>query len=129
MTENLVKRRLIECALGKSFITYGELIADCKLQFDLALARDRKQFGEMLGSISKDEHAKGLPLLSSLVLDATKMIPGDGFFGMANGLGLIEETATKNERILFAHNEQMKCFKFWKQKKREHDNSAFLDSL
>jgi hypothetical protein len=42
----------------------------------------------MLGEISADCHAEGLPLLSALVVYKDAMEPGPGFFKFAEGLGI-----------------------------------------
>jgi len=116
--QNLIKRHLIlECALKKRFTTYGELILTLNLPFDLAKAQDRKELGQILGKISKEEYSNDLPLLSSLVIDSTKMIPGDGFFQLLGELGFpINAESDKDQKILSSHKEQMKCFKFWRVK-------------
>lgn len=55
---------------------------------------DRKILADMLNQISENEHKNGRPLLAAVVIlkrkpvGVKKKIPGDGFFGMAQKVGL-----------------------------------------
>ena len=113
-SENLIKRFLLGCANQKRLATYTKTIEETKLPFNLGLSNDRKKMSIILEKISKEEHAKGLPLLSALVVSSTDYIPSAGFYSLAVSLGLISKNATVQEKKSFAQDQQLKCFRFWK---------------
>lgn len=53
----------------------------------MSIPADRGKIGEVLGHISRYEHENGRPLISSVVVSRS-MEQGDGFFKLAEELGL-----------------------------------------
>jgi hypothetical protein len=79
-----IRVRLQKTARDQTYITYGKLvdgIPEIAGPHSHALAA-------MLGEISTDCHAEGLPLPSALVLYGDAMEPGPGFFKLAESLGV-----------------------------------------
>ncbi|MGE0709023.1 MAG: hypothetical protein AB7N76_00010 [Planctomycetota bacterium] len=86
MTAELV-RRLQDVARQGELIHYGP-IADL-LDLDMGLQEHRRRIGEILGQVSRAEHAEGRPLLSAVVVLAGTEMPGKGFFTLARELRLL----------------------------------------
>lgn len=80
-----IRRILIEKARQRAMIPYSELVGLVKsLAFN---AFDLRLFA-ILGQISVEEHERGRPLISVLVVHKTgDMQPGEGFFELAHSLG------------------------------------------
>ncbi len=55
----------------------------------------------VLDEINRCEHEVGRPLLSAVVVNKRKRIPGRGFFGLAEQLHLLSEDSNDDERNLF----------------------------
>jgi hypothetical protein len=79
-----IRARLEETARNQAYITYGDLVAGNQ---EIAGPHSHA-LAAMLGEISADCHAEGLPLLSALVVYKDAMEPGSGFFKLAEGLGV-----------------------------------------
>ena len=75
---------------------------------DMAIPDDRNNISELLDEISRYEHQLGHPLISAVVIHKEDNIPGNGFFTMAQGLGLFQG----RDRFMF----------FVKELRRVHDH-------
>lgn len=97
-------------ARRQSLITYGALILDVPEISE----PNSHALAEMLGEISFQCHADGLPLLSALVVYKDKNSPGPGFYEAAKKLG---HSIGSNElvRIDFWSSQVKKCHEQWAQ--------------
>ena len=57
---------------------------------DMGFPPDRNRISDILDEISRNEHANGRPLLSAVVILKEENIPGQGFFTLAQSLGLCD---------------------------------------
>lgn len=76
----------------------------------MSIPADRGKIGEILGHISRYEHENGRPLISSVVVSRS-MEQGDGFFKLAEELGL-EIGKIKNGKM-FEYDMINKAHNFW----------------
>ena len=81
-----IKAELINLAKQKKTVGYQELCNKCKLPLEVKNDSDLKILSDSLTRISKSEHEEKRPLLSALVFDSNKGMPGNGFFTMAKEL-------------------------------------------
>lgn len=113
-----VRNYLIELSRQRSdqTVTYQKLSDDCNLGLNMhENPSDRAYIGEILGTISKYEHANGRPLLSALVLRAGDNFEGNGFYKLAEELGFGDWKQLKNEGI-FEVLQIKECIRFWSDK-------------
>ena len=108
-----VRGYLIDVAQASKTTTYSELASTCRLGLNLGLAHDRAEIGRILGDISKEEHEQGRPLLSVVAVLAETGLPSDGFYRLAESLGL--GTVKRLKQDLFGEQEMAKCFAFWRK--------------
>ncbi len=113
---DMVRDRLIEVAQAKKTITYADLVAVCHLQLDLRLDHARAELGRILGDISRAEYEQGRPLLSVVAVLAETHLPSEGFYRLAEQLGL--GTAKRLRQNLFGEREMAKCFEFWGESRK-----------
>jgi hypothetical protein len=66
----------------------------------------------IVGEISVEEHKKGHPLLSAIVVNNQTHVPGNGFYKLAQYLG---DTVT--DKDVYASQEIKNCFTFWRAQK------------
>jgi len=69
------------------------------------------EIGHLLGEISEDEHRAGRPMLSSIVIGASKK-PGSGYYQLARDLGKLRGTGTAEESA-FWESEKAAVYKYW----------------
>lgn len=74
--QQLVRRKLIEAALERRLVTYGEV-------GEWVGISPRTVGGLILDPINETEHQACRPLLSALVVNKAKGRPGKGFFDIA----------------------------------------------
>ena len=117
-----VYKRLKELASKEDLITYGDLLHEMGINEQESWEEGQhKKLRDILGEISSEEHKKGNPLLSALVIHKEgDQLPGKGFF-----VGLFEEIGRKpildpEERLRVWLLEIKKLYKEWKQKNEEH---------
>jgi hypothetical protein len=84
----VVYQELIKVARKKSVTYYSDIAVLAGLNMDLQL--DRNKIGKLLDEINRYEHAAKRPLLSAVVVHKDEMIPGAGFFKLAQALGLFD---------------------------------------
>lgn len=105
---------LIKYASKGQFVTYGDLIKDARLNFDMSSPYDRGLLGKILGAISNYEHSDGRPLLSSVAV-SKECRHSDGFYKLA------EEHSKGNWELLkakdWAMTEMKETFNYWKSHK------------
>lgn len=84
-TDQLIRVRaiLIEVASQEDgTISYSDLAKRAGLQFNHRLANDRRVFGLLLGDVSRQEYARGRPLLTAVVVRKGEGKPSPGFMGL-----------------------------------------------
>jgi len=119
-----VRNKLINVARGRHTITYGELMKEFHI--------NRRWIGGIVGRISEDEHKKGRPRLSAIVVRARSETnvcplgtPGGGFFGIPDLPAFIkrEESEFTNKLSIqeqqFIAEEQKKAWEYW----QSHDDN------
>lgn len=114
-----VRKYLIEIARQKDkFIYYSDVVKDCNLQINLSIPSDHDILSNILSEVSTYEHENGRPLLTSLVIykDSSKNDHGEGFYKLAQSLGLGDKKKLRNE--LFGFSEATNCRNFWQDEKR-----------
>lgn len=85
----IVRNYLIELARERvnQTVPYQKLSNDCNLGLDMNNKSHRDEIGHIIGNISRFEHSKKRPLISSLVVKEGGTIQGNGFFELAEELG------------------------------------------
>jgi hypothetical protein len=111
VTYHLVYKELITAACYRGTITYQEIaeIMGLPLQGNLM----GSQTGHMLGEISEDEFTAGRPMLSAVAVGVSGT-PGDGFYGLAKGLGKLTEDSPEAKRH-FWEKEKAAVYKTWQR--------------
>ena len=84
----IIYQRIIQVAKSGSITHYSDIAPLVGLNMELPA--DRNVMSNILDKISMSEHENAKPLLSVVVILKEKNIPGDGFFGMAQGVGLYD---------------------------------------
>ena len=92
---------LLRVAKERKTITYRELANEADVPDANKPYIWFSYLPSVLDGINRVEHEDGKPLLSALVVNKRKRIPGLGFFGLAATLFLLSEDATDEERKLF----------------------------
>ncbi len=122
-----VRTYLIEVARTKGkFVTYADVVRDCNLGFNLATEYGRLQLSNTLGEVSAYENEHQRPLISSLAIysDTNKNDHGDGFYRLAESLGIGKFKKLKDD--LYAFEEAEECRKFW-QDEDKYSKYAHVD--
>jgi len=96
---------LIKRAEKGQLITYAEVSAQTGIHNGTTLFN-------LLGDISRHEHAKERPLLSVVVVRGKEQVPGEGFFDLARELG-----KSFNDKFDFFVQESRECFEYWRNQK------------
>jgi len=104
-----LRKHLIDHARAKSPIAYGKVMQ--QLELDNNIKEHRNLLSEELADISRFEHRKGRPMLSSMAMYADKKVTGPGFYELAEELGHGE--ALYLRRIDFSKTMQQRCYDFW----------------
>ncbi|MFF0318937.1 hypothetical protein ACFYPH_30405 [Micromonospora sp. NPDC005252] len=105
-------RGLLEEAAGNgSWLVYSDIVTGIS---ELA-GPDSHAFHEMLGEISADCHASGLPLLSALAVYKGTYMPGLGFYRAAKSLGL-DVGASHSARYDFWWRQVELCHEAWRRR-------------
>lgn len=99
--------KLRETARSRTTIHYGDIAP--MLNLDMEDPQDRIRIGEILGEISKGEHADGRPLVSVVVTHKEDERPGPGFFNLGKELGLVGVMDAE----LFFVTELKKAHDYW----------------
>jgi len=107
----LVYCELIKAAQNRSTIGYQDVAAIMGLP--MTGNHMARETGQMLGEISQNEHARGRPMLSALVVRVDGS-PGPGFFVLARDLGKLKD-GTKEDEKRFWQGERDAVFKTWRR--------------
>lgn len=114
---NDVRKYLIEVARQKDkFVYYSDVVKVCNLSINLSIPSDHDILSNILSEVSIYEHENGRPLLTSLIIykDSSKNDHGEGFYKLAQSLGLGDKKKLRND--LFGFSEATNCREFWKDK-------------
>lgn len=112
--EKQVREYLIKVARQKdNFVYYSDVVKNCNLNINLSVPSDHDVLNDILSEVSTYEHENGRPLLTSLVIykDSSKNDHGEGFYKLAQSLGLGDKKKLRND--LFGFSEATKCRAFW----------------
>ncbi len=114
--EKIIKEFLIKCAMTKKIVTYQNLSTVTNLGLDMSLSKDRNTIGELLCSISRQEHKEGRPILSALVITANDKNQGDGFYKLCEELeyGNWQELKQDDD---FSKKLMNECYEFYSKLK------------
>jgi hypothetical protein len=83
--------------------------------------------GQVLGDVSRSEHAQGRPLLSCLVVQAQSGKPGPGFYQMARQLGVQIPQGSETQQW---SREVVRVVTYWQDRSpAEEGNGAAVDEL
>ena len=77
----------------------------------------RTIMAEILEEISAAEHKAGRPLLSAVCLSDGTSVPEDGFYELAEKLGLLKSGATALGKYAFYVKELEKVYGHWRRRK------------
>lgn len=99
---------------AKTTISYGKLVDQLDLNYDLRDPEDREYLAEDVGDVSILEFKKGRPLLSALVIHKTSKTQGDGFYKIYGELHGIDWEVVKANKKKYVKAEMDKCREFWK---------------
>ena len=106
----IIYDRLRRVARSRSVTTYQEVAA--LVGRDVVNAHDRSWLNAKLDTISTFEVERGHPMLSVVTINARHLIPGPGFFALAERLGRLR----RNEhQIVFFARELMNVHYYWGQ--------------
>jgi len=115
----VVRDYLINRAHAGKYIFYQDLATACGLKLDMSLELHRAQIGKILGDIGAYEYEAGRPLLSAVAVLAETKLPSDGFYRLAEQLGLGSVKRLKQD--LFGETEMGRCFEFWRRPRNDSD--------
>jgi hypothetical protein len=104
-----LRKHLIDHARTKGLISYGKVMQ--QLGLDNNIKEHRNLLSEELAEISRFEHRKERPMLSSMAVYADKKVTGPGFYELAEELGYGE--ASYLRRADFSKTMQKRCHDFW----------------
>jgi hypothetical protein len=107
---HLVYCELIHAAQSRSLVTYkrvGELMGITTPGNHLS-----RETGEMIGTISANELEHGRPMLSAIVVQSEKPVPGDGFYNWAMRLNRYDPSLYAKPDD-FWHFELGEVYKTW----------------
>lgn len=100
--------KLKAIARAGDITTYSDIAPLANL--DMSKQDDRNRIAQILGEISTFEHQNGRPMPSAVVIHKENNIPGQGFFTLANELGIYKQ---RND-VLFFVNELRCVHDYWK---------------
>ncbi len=103
-----IRDMLIKVAWHNNTISYSEVGKVVGL--DMANPGERSKLANALDEINREEHERGRPLLSAVVVQKESGHPGTGFFDLARELG--KQKPDENNQVFFA-NELQRVFDAW----------------
>lgn len=104
----LLYERLCDVAVRGRVTRYSEIAPIVGLS--MANPEHRDQMSALLDDISRHEHMQGRPLLSAVVIHMDDNIPGNGFFTLANNLGLFHG----GDRFMYFVEELRRVHDHWR---------------
>jgi len=106
----IIYDRLREVARRRSVTTYQEMAV--LVGRNVVNAYDRSWLAGKLDAISAFEVERGHPMLSVVTINARHLIPGPGFFALAERLGRLRQG---EHQIVFFARELMNVHYYWGQ--------------
>ncbi len=103
---------LIDAARYQGTVTYQNLATLVGLPTVGSHMANR--LGYLLGAISANEINQGRPMLSAVAVNAQGRV-SDGFFVLARQLGLLSDSATRDEELKFLSEHRNVSYDIWKQ--------------
>ena len=103
----IIYQEIIQVAKNESLTHYSDI--GPLVGLNMESPADRNVMSNILDKISKNEHENGKPLLSAVVILRDENIPGDGFFGMAQEVGLYDGSGKDQ----FWANELRRVYNYW----------------
>jgi hypothetical protein len=91
-------------------VTHYSIVAPI-VGLDMSHPEDRNQISVLLDAISTHEHQNGRPLLSAVVIHRQDNIPGNGFFQMAQRVGVYNG----GDRYIFFIEELRRVHDYWRE--------------
>jgi len=104
-----VYAKLKELARKGKRITYGEIGQMMGLAGGQAMARE---VGKLLDDINRDEHNKGRPMISAVVVSKQCGTPGPGFYTLARGFRKLRGQSDLDE-LEFWLAEIRRVYSYW----------------
>jgi hypothetical protein len=81
-----------------------------------------RYIGHVAGEVSKAEARENRPLLSVLIINQSKKLPGEGFFKLAKGLGLFQgDIENIADMRAYTEIEKIRVYDFWTTELTEED--------
>jgi hypothetical protein len=99
---------LVTAARGGERLFYSRVGPMLRLNFDSPA--DRNRIGQLLGAISRFEHAEGRPMLSSIVWYKDMSSPGLGLYKLGEELGVVRGN---EDDLAFAIRQVKDTHAFW----------------
>jgi hypothetical protein len=91
---------LVRLARSRQLTTYSDISLLASL--DMSVEADRQQMSLILEEIARFEHSQNRPMLTALVIHrGNDNNPGEGFFSIAQELGLFQGSRNNIERTTF----------------------------
>ena len=91
---------LVQLARDRLLTSYSDIAPLANL--DMNVDADRQQMSQLLGEIARFEHSQKRPMLTSLVIHrGDDNNPGEGFFAIAQELGLFQGSRDDIVRTTF----------------------------
>jgi hypothetical protein len=75
----------------------------------------QREVGTILGEISEDEVNQGRPMLSAVVVSVNSHLPGKGFYGLAQALGLLDNDCGDEEKLRFWRSHLEEVYREWRR--------------
>lgn len=109
--------KLLELARGRRLASYSEIAPLADL--DMSDETDRKTMSILLEEIVRYEHEQNRPMLTALVIhQGNDNNPGEGFFAIAQELGLFEGSRKDIARTTFWAGQVADVYDYWRKKSR-----------
>ena len=104
-----IREMLIKVAGHNNTISYSEVGKVVGL--DMANPGERSKLANTLDEINREEHERGRPLLSAVVVQKDTAHPGTGFFDLARELG--KQKPHEEDDVTFYAKELKSVFDWW----------------
>jgi hypothetical protein len=102
---------LVAAARRRDLLFYSQVGPMLRLNFESP--GDRNRIGQLLGAISRFEHAESRPMLSSIVWYKDMSSPGPGLYRLGVELGLVRGN---EDELAFAIRQVNETHVFWSAK-------------
>lgn len=103
---------LLRLARARRLAAYSDISPVLGLSMDRE--QDREAIAKLLGEIAIHEHSEGRPMLTSLIVHrGNDNNPGEGFFTIAQELGLYSGSRDQISRLTFWANQVTEVHNHW----------------